>query len=67
MPFGFRVGDEGELEEVPEEQEAIATMVKTKAKGAGLRGIAAAVRRAHDIKVSHEAVRRVLADQHAEA
>lgn len=67
VPFGFRVGDGGELEAVAGEQAAIATMVAAKARGAGLRGIAAEVRRAHGIKVSHEAVRRVLADHQAQA
>jgi len=38
-PLGYRVGDAGELIEIPEQQAALARMRRLRAKGASLRGI----------------------------
>jgi len=43
VPFGFRRGDDGELVEVPAEQEAIREMVAHRAQGKALRAIAEAM------------------------
>jgi putative DNA-invertase from lambdoid prophage Rac len=43
VPFGFRLGDVGELVEVPAEQEAIREMVALRAQGKALRATADAV------------------------
>ena len=61
-PFGYRVGGDGTLEEVPGEQRAIAAMLRLRKRGAALRRIASEVSERYGMKVSHEAVRRVLAD-----
>jgi DNA invertase Pin-like site-specific DNA recombinase len=63
-PFGYRVegrGREARLVEVPEEQAAIRTIL-TLGGTASLRKIAEAAQERHGVRVSHEAVRRVLAE-----
>ena len=60
-PFGYRVGEGGELVEIPEQQEAIRTMGALRASGLSLRAIAAAVKSRHGIKVGHAGVDKVLA------
>jgi putative DNA-invertase from lambdoid prophage Rac len=59
VPFGWRVGEEGELVKVPEQQEAIHRMVELRAGGASLRAIAAKVIAAGH-SISHVGVRNVL-------
>ena len=61
VPFGYRVGEGGELVEIPEQREAIRTMSALRAGGMSLRAIAAAVETRHGIKVSHAGVDKVLA------
>lgn len=61
-PFGFRVEGSGKaatLVEVPEQQAAIATILKLRGQGLPLRKIAAAVEAEHGLRVSHQAVRRI--------
>jgi putative DNA-invertase from lambdoid prophage Rac len=59
IPFGHRVGDHGELVDVPEEQAAIVRIRSLRASGASLRAIAADMKATgHDL--SHEAVRGIL-------
>lgn len=54
-PFGWRVGDAGELVEEPGQQKAIAKMVKLRASGQSLRAIAAAMNAA-GFAISHVTV-----------
>jgi putative DNA-invertase from lambdoid prophage Rac len=61
-PFGFEIGEAGELVEVPAEQAAIRTMVKLHRQGLALRPIAEEVERRHGTRLSHMAVKRILAD-----
>ena len=56
-----RVGEGGELVEIPEQREAIRTMSMLRAGGMSLRAIAAQVHAWHGIKVSHAGVDKVLA------
>jgi DNA invertase Pin-like site-specific DNA recombinase len=62
VPFGFRVGDSGELIEHEAEQEAIRAMRAMRAEGKALRTIAAAIM-ARGIRISHEGVAKALAMQ----
>jgi putative DNA-invertase from lambdoid prophage Rac len=59
VPLGWRVGEDGGLVAVPEEQNAIAAMREARAGGQSLRAIAAAMT-ARGIKISHEGVAGVL-------
>jgi len=64
-PFGYRVvgkGREARLVEVPEQQAAIVTIRSLRGQ-ASLRQIAEVVRVRHGVRVSHEAVRGVLANE----
>jgi DNA invertase Pin-like site-specific DNA recombinase len=63
-PFGWCVGDDGELAEVPAQQAAIRTMRSLRAEGASLRQIAAAMSVAGHA-ISHEGVASVLRNGHA--
>jgi putative DNA-invertase from lambdoid prophage Rac len=56
IPFGYRLGDDGELVPHDAEQEAIREMVAIKAQGLSLRAIAAEM-------LSHEGVAGVLKGQ----
>ena len=59
-PFGWRVGDAGELVEVPEQQKAIRAMVKLRKAGKSLRAIAETMRgQGHSI--SHVTVAEIIA------
>jgi DNA invertase Pin-like site-specific DNA recombinase len=58
-PFGWRVGEEGELAEVPEQQAAIRTIRSLRAEGTSLRQIAVAMSVAGHA-ISHEGVASVL-------
>jgi putative DNA-invertase from lambdoid prophage Rac len=60
VPFGFRIGDDGQLVEHKAEQKAIRTMVAMRKKGIALRPIAAAMAE-RGFKISHEAVKQVVA------
>ena len=59
VPFGWRVGSEGELVEVEAEQEAIHEMKALRASGKPLRAISVAMK-AKGINISHEGVAGVL-------
>ena len=65
-PFGFLIED-GALVPNPEEGSAIKTMVELRELGFSLRNIATQVELEHGFHLSHEAVRRVLADEAAKA
>lgn len=61
VPFGWRVGDEGDLIADPVQQDAIQLMQEMHASGSSLRSIAAVMRdQGHTL--SHVAVQRVLRD-----
>ena len=60
VPFGWRVGDDGELVEIPAQQAAIRRARVLRARGMSLRAIAAALM-ADGVQLSHEGVKRVLA------
>ena len=59
VPFGFRLGESGELVAHAGEQEAIREMAALRAQGHTLRAIADAVR-AKGLRISHEGVAGVL-------
>jgi putative DNA-invertase from lambdoid prophage Rac len=59
VPFGFRLGESGELVPHKAEQEAICEMVTLRAQGKALRAIAEAVQ-ARGHRISHEGVAGVL-------
>jgi putative DNA-invertase from lambdoid prophage Rac len=59
-PFGWRVGDAGELVAIPEQQKAIAKMVRLRKAGQSLRSIADTLK-AQGHEISHVTVREVIA------
>jgi putative DNA-invertase from lambdoid prophage Rac len=59
-PFGFKVGDDGDLVPIPDQQKAIETMRRLRAKGLALRAIAEKLKAA-GIPISHQGVKKVLA------
>jgi putative DNA-invertase from lambdoid prophage Rac len=59
VPFGWRVGDAGELVEVPEQRLAIRRMAEMRRGGASLRAIAAAMAGAGH-RLSHEGVKKII-------
>jgi DNA invertase Pin-like site-specific DNA recombinase len=63
-PFGWYVGEDGQLAEVPEQQAAIRTMRCLRAEGASLRQIAVAMREA-GVAISHQGCASVLRNGHA--
>lgn len=66
-PFGFRVqgsGKTAQLVQIAEEQKAIKTIAALAGRSS-LREIAKAVHERHNIKISHEAVRRILTERSA--
>lgn len=65
IPFGWQVGDAGELVPIPGQQEAISVMRRMQEDGASLRVIADAVR-AQGHAVTHMSVRRSLRDAQKE-
>ena len=65
VPFGFRVGTDGGLEPVAEEQAAIATAAALRSAGNPLRTIQAALEVEHDQRLSLGALSRVLAERGA--
>jgi DNA invertase Pin-like site-specific DNA recombinase len=60
VPFGWSVGSDGELVEVPEQQAAIKRAQKLRAKGLSLRAISAALAKS-GVRLSHEGVKRIVA------
>ncbi len=64
VPFGYRVQD-GALVPIPEQQEAIQTMLELRAMGLSLREIARQVEWDHQFHLSHVAVQRIVADHAA--
>jgi putative DNA-invertase from lambdoid prophage Rac len=60
VPFGWRVGEDGALIEVPDQQRAIQRIRQLRREGLSLRAISAAVS-AEGVKLSHEGVKNVLA------
>ena len=59
MPFGYRLGDDGELVPHEPEQGAIREMVALKAQGRSLRAIAAEMQ-AKGFQISHVSVQGAL-------
>jgi DNA invertase Pin-like site-specific DNA recombinase len=62
-PFGYQVvgqGRQARLEPVEEQQQAIKDMVELKSEGHSLRAIAKHVEVGYGLKISHEAVRRII-------
>ena len=59
VPFGYRVGDQGDLVEHEAEQEAVSLMKALKADGKSLRAIAMQVQ-AKGFQISHVGVKEVL-------
>ena len=59
-PFGFRVGEDGDLVPVSEQQKAIETMKRLRAKGLPLRAISDKMKAA-GVSISHQGVKKVLA------
>ena len=68
VPFGYRQGEDGALVELPEQQKAIETMRRLRAKGVALRAIADKLTAA-GTPISHMGVSKVLraAEQRAAA
>ena len=60
VPFGWRIGENGALIEVPEQQRAIQRIVELRRNGLSLRAISAAIA-AEGVRLSHEGVKNVLA------
>lgn len=60
LPFGYRVGDDGALIEIPEQQQAIRRMKQLKARGWSLRTIASVVTK-DGFPISYVGVRDILA------
>jgi uncharacterized protein YoaH (UPF0181 family) len=61
VPFGWSVGSDGELVEVPEQQAAIKQARKLRAKGLSLRAISAALAK-KGVRLSHEGVKRIVSN-----
>ena len=59
VPFGWRIGEDGTLVEVLEQQHAIQRIVELRQKGLSLRAISASIA-ADGVKLSHEGVKNVL-------
>jgi putative DNA-invertase from lambdoid prophage Rac len=60
VPFGWRIGEDAALIEVPDQQRAIERIVELRRNGLSLRAIAASIA-ADGVKLSHEGVKNVLA------
>jgi putative DNA-invertase from lambdoid prophage Rac len=60
VPFGWRLGEDGALIEVPEQQAAIRRMVEMRRAGLSLRAIADAMK-AEGFELSHVGVKKVIA------
>src|SRR5260370_41931099 len=60
VPFGWRIGEEGALVEVPEQQRPTQRIVELRRNGLSLRAISASIA-ADGVKLSHEGVKNVVA------
>jgi DNA invertase Pin-like site-specific DNA recombinase len=60
VPFGWRIGKNGTLIEVPEQQRAIQRILELRRKGLSLRAISTSIA-ADGVQLSHEGVKNVLA------
>jgi DNA invertase Pin-like site-specific DNA recombinase len=60
VPFGWRIGEDGTLIEVPEQQRAIQRIFELRRNGLSLRAISASIA-AEGVQLSHEGVKNVLA------
>ncbi len=60
VPFGWRIGENGALIEVPEQQRAIQRIFELRRNGLSLRAISAVIA-AEGVRLSHEGVKNVLA------
>jgi DNA invertase Pin-like site-specific DNA recombinase len=60
VPFGWQIGEDGALIEVPEQQRAIQRIVELRRRGLSLRAISASIA-ADGVQLSHEGVKNVLA------
>jgi DNA invertase Pin-like site-specific DNA recombinase len=60
VPWGYRVGDAGELVPIPEQQAAIRKMRRLRSQGLALRAIAAKMKAA-GVSISHAGVKNALA------
>jgi DNA invertase Pin-like site-specific DNA recombinase len=65
VPFGFRVGQEGALQPVPEQQAAIRRAGELRATGAPLRAIQAALEAEHGARLSLDALSRIVREEAA--
>jgi hypothetical protein len=59
-PFGWQIGEDGVLIEDEAEQRALAEMRALRETGASYRRIAAQIKQAHGIEISHQGVKRVI-------
>jgi putative DNA-invertase from lambdoid prophage Rac len=59
VPYGFRVGPEGGLEPIPEQQAVIRRAAEMRADGAPLRTIRAALEAEHGARLSLDAIQRI--------
>ncbi len=60
VPFGWKVGEDGRLEQDPEQQELIEEMVRLKADRWSYRDIAKKMQNGKGLTLSHEGIRRIL-------
>ncbi len=63
VPFGWRVGEDGRMEENPEEQTIIEEMLRLKEEKCSYRDIAGRMLEKYEVKFSHEGIRRILLKQ----
>jgi putative DNA-invertase from lambdoid prophage Rac len=59
VPFGWRIGEDGALVEVPDQQHAIRRIVELRREGLSLRAISASIAK-DGVKLSHEGVKSIL-------
>ena len=70
VPFGYRAtgeGKEARLVSIPEEQEALASILELREAGLSLRDVAAQVNERHGTSISYQVVRRVERDYRQQA
>jgi DNA invertase Pin-like site-specific DNA recombinase len=60
VPCGWRIGEDGALIEVPDQQRAIQRIIELRRNGLSLRAISASIA-ADGVQLSHEGVKNVLA------
>jgi DNA invertase Pin-like site-specific DNA recombinase len=60
LPYGYRIGENGKLEPVPEQQEAIRHALELRAAETSLRDIQKALREKHGQSISLDALARLL-------